>query len=107
MAGDDSLDVTAVVDDANAELRDFIKTVQESIGSGAAGMAEPNDEQLAAFFFKMQGLYPPQPFTYPDGSVVVASPWILSLDPTLGRPVENGKEWLDRFGRFVAKNGGM
>ena len=95
--------VTSVVDEASQIIDAFQKTVATSLEGSVPGMGEPTPAQLAAFFFHQNQLYPAEPFTMPDGSVFVASPWILML----GLPeVENGAEYLDRFIGFVRRNGG-
>jgi hypothetical protein len=80
----------------------MVEGVKETLGITPAGASSPTDDELAAFFFHQQTVYPPQLFTYPDGTQVFASPWILALDF-----VEGGKEWLARFERVKAKNGGI
>lgn len=74
--------------------------IKASIGTTPEGASQPSDEELASFFFHQQKLYPPQLFTYPDGTQAFASPWILALDYAT-----NGKEWLQKFERFTAKAG--
>lgn len=78
----------------------LIEGVKTSLGLTPSGASQPSDEELAAFVFHQQRLYPPQLFTYPDGTQIFASPWILALEFA-----ENGKEWLQKFERFTAKAG--
>lgn len=90
--------VTKIVDMASDEIDSFLANVEQSLGD-VEGMVEPNPEELAAFFFKQSGLYPPVAFRYPDSKVVFASPWILALGEC-----DNGDEWLRKFDRFVQRN---
>ena len=73
--------------------------VRAMLGLSPTGATEPTEEQLAAFFFHQQEMYPPEVFTYPDGTQLRASPWILALEYC-----DNGKEWLTKFNRFIRKN---
>lgn len=111
------------VESADAHL----EGVEEALGLKASGMGNPSDAQLAAFFFQMQQLFPPEPWIMPadvcpqcqgmgetpEGlcalcgglggfKVTTACPWILSLGFT-----ENGIDWLRRFDRFTAKAGAL
>ena len=92
--------IETVTDLAAAAIDAFLEASEEAVEE-VSGMVEPTAEQLAAFFFEMQTLWPPMPFRYPDGRVVTASPWILALGEC-----ENGDEWLKRFDSFIARNGG-
>lgn len=91
---------TDVTKQAIAMADSLIDGVKVTLGLTPAGASQPSDEELAAFFFHQQTMYPPQMFTYPDGRTVFASPWILALEFA-----ENGKEWLVKFDRFTAKAG--
>lgn len=93
--------VDTVVAEGVALIEGRIKGVDAMLGKTAAGMEEPRDEDLAAFFFQQQKMYPPEPFTFPDGRTVVASPWILALGFC-----EDGDTWIRRFERFINRNGG-
>lgn len=72
--------------------------IRNALGLDPIGAADPSDEELAAFFFQQQQAFPPQLFVFPDGTQVTASPWILALEYC-----SNGKEWLDRFNKFMNK----
>ena len=95
--------VTQVADEASQIIDAFQQTVAASLEGSVPGMREPTPQELAAFFFHQQVLFPPEPFTMPDGSVVNTSPWVLML----GLPeCENGKEYVDKFMGYVRRNGG-
>lgn len=72
--------------------------IRTALGLDPIGAEDPSDEELAAFFFQQQEVFPPQMFVFPDGAQVNASPWILALEYC-----ENGREWLDRFNKFMSK----
>lgn len=79
------------------ELGEALAEAVETATEGAGiGMAQPSREELAAFFFKQQKLYPPEPWITPDGRTVVASPWVLALGV-----VDGGDEWIRRFLSFI------
>ena len=94
-------DLVEAVAGLAAELIDAFLASSEGALAEVSGMVEPTPEQLAAFFFEMQRLWPPMPFRYPGGRVVTATPWILALGEC-----ENGDEWLKQFDSFIARNGG-
>ena len=93
--------VEATVEKSKDDMEAILEGVRKALGLNAVGMAAPSDADLAAFFFHQQVMFPPETFVFPDGRTVTASPWILALGFC-----ENGKEWLARFDRFRAKNGG-
>ncbi len=92
--------IDAVIALAVEQLDAFLKT-SDTANVEISGMVEPTAEEFAAYLFEMQKLWPPQTFGYPDGRTVTASPWILALGQC-----ENGDEWLDKFNRFIERNGG-
>lgn len=93
--------VKTVADLAEADLQSIVQGVAYAAGDSAVGMEPPSAQELAAFFFHQSTMYPPQTFIYPDGHTVTGSPWILALEFC-----ENGQDWVSRFNRFVARNGG-
>lgn len=90
--------IADVVDLSSEEIDAFLENVDQSFGE-VQGMVEPDPEELAAFFAEMTVLYPPVPFRYPDGKVVVASPWVLALGECA-----NGSDWINRYLRFIDRN---
>ena len=92
--------IDTVIDLAADQIDAFLEASDAAVEE-VSGMVEPTAEELAAFFFEMQKLWPPTAFNYPDGRVVTASPWILALGEC-----ENGDEWLAKFNRFIDRNGG-
>jgi hypothetical protein len=89
-------DVVALGKEMMGQMEEGVRAM---LGLSPAGATEPTEEQLAAFFFQQQEMYPPEVFVYPDGTQLRASPWILALEYC-----ENGKEWLNKFNRFIRKN---
>lgn len=104
MATFDGNYVKQVVDNGSDELDVFVSKLDDILGDDALGVKPPTDEQLAAFFFQKQVEYPPVPLVMPNGQTIVASPYIVAL----GMPeVVNGNEFVNRFNRFIEKNGGV
>lgn len=97
----DSEFVQSAVEIAVGEIDATLESIDVAMGNDAVGMGNPTAQELAAFVFHQQVLFPPQQFQYPDGTVVTGSPWILAL-----QYCENGQEWLGRFTRFVARISG-
>ena len=89
----------SVIDQSGQIVDAAIVAAENMIGQTGIGMSSPNDEMLAAFFFKQMKMEPPETFILPDGRQVTISPWILALGFADG-----GKEWLDRFNAFMSKN---
>ena len=57
--------------------------VRAMLGLSPTGATEPTEEQLAAFFFHQQEMYPPEVFTYPDGSAHLRGFWRWSIVRTV------------------------
>lgn len=91
-----------VVDEAVQLADSTVEGVRRLVGDSGIGMGEPDDQELAAFFFQKLHEEPPEPFVLPDGRVVTISPWILALGFADG-----GDEWLKRFNRVMARQGGL
>jgi hypothetical protein len=89
----------SVIDQSGQIVDAAIKAAESMIGSTGIGMSAPNDEMLAAFFFKQMKMEPPETFILPDGRQVHISPWVLALGYA-----EGGREWLDRFNGFMQKH---
>ena len=82
------------------DLGDSIDEAVDNAMSGTGiGMASPNKEELARFFFKMQEQFPPEDWITPAGQRVHASPWILLLGEA-----EGGDEWLKKWHQWNDEN---
>lgn len=98
----DGLDITATVAIANSELEDFVKAIDSSLGDQVPGASAAKPADIVALVFSMQAQYPAAPYLMPDGTTVVASPWILAQAFS-----ENGSDYIGPFERMIAKYGGV
>lgn len=89
--------VDLVVEMANEERKFF---EQEFTGT-PPGYTDPDGETFAAWYEAKVAASPPALMTFPDGTQVVDSPWVVALSKT-----EGGMEYVNRYLRIRgARNG--
>lgn len=71
------------------------KGMNRMLPATGPGTHRPTAYELAMFVQQVTAQYPPMPWNRPDGTQVVASPYLLALGET-----ENGKALLKRISKL-------
>lgn len=85
-------DIDRVAEMAHAYLESQMKGYEALLPATGPGTHRPSAMELVEFVTKMTQMFPPQPWQRPDGTVVVASPYLLALGEC-----ENGRQVLRRI----------